>query len=62
MNESEEKVEFVDVENERYITVTEERLQLHARSGAELTMAMAEVETECRSAVMYLAKTIEERG
>ena len=62
VNESEEKVEFVDVENERYITVTEERLQLHARSGAELTMAMAEVETECRSAVMYLAKTIEERG
>ena len=62
VNESEEKVEFVDVENERYITVTEERLQLHARSGAELTIAMAEVEAECRSAVMYLAKTIEERG
>ena len=61
VNESEEKVEFVDVENERYITVTEERLQLHARSGAELTIAMAEVEAQCRSAVMYLAKTIEER-
>ena len=61
VNESEEKVEFVDVENERYITVTEDRLQLHARSGAELTIAMAEVEAQCRSAVMYLAKTIEER-
>ena len=62
VNESEEQVEFVDIENERYITVTEERLQLHARSEAELTMAMAEVEAQCTSAVMYLAKTIEERG
>lgn len=62
VNESEECVEFVDVENERYITVTEERLQLHARSAAELTIAMAEVEAQCTTAVMYLAKTIEERG
>ena len=62
VNESEEQVEFVDVENERYITVTEERLQLHARSAAELTIAMAEIEAQCTSAVMYLAKTIEERG
>lgn len=62
VNENEKQVEFVDVENERYITVTEERLQLHARSEAELTIAMAEVETRCTSAVMYLAKTIEERG
>ena len=62
VNESEERVEFVDVANERYITVTEDRLQLHARSAAELTVAMAEVEAHCTSAVMYLAKTIEERG
>lgn len=62
VNENEDQVEFVDVENERYIRVTEERLQLHARSKAELTIAMAEVEAQCTSAVMYLAKTIEERG
>ena len=62
VNENEKQVEFVDVENERYITVTEERLQLHARSEAELTIAMAEVEARCTSTVMYLAKTIEERG
>lgn len=62
VNESEEQVEFVDAENQRYITVTEERLQLHARTAAELTIAMAEVEAQCTSAVMYLAKTIEERG
>lgn len=62
VSEDAEQVEFVDVENERYITVTEERLQLHARSGAELATAMAEIESHCTSAVMYLAKTVEERG
>ena len=62
VNENEEQIEFADVENERYITVTEEKLQLHARSEAELAIAMAEVEARCTSAVMYLAKTIEERG
>ena len=62
VNENEEQVEFFDVKNERYIKVTEERLQLHARSDTELTLAMAEVEAQCRSAVLYLAKTIEERG
>ena len=62
VNENEEQIEFVDAANERYITVTEDRLQLHARSEAELAIAMAEVEARCTSAVMYLAKTIEERG
>ena len=62
VTDSEEQVEFIDVENERYIRVTEERLQLHTRSEAELSIAMAEVETQCTSALMYLAKTIEERG
>ena len=62
VNENEEQLEFADVENERYITITEERLQLHARSEAELAIAMAEIETCCTSAVMYLAKTIQERG
>lgn len=62
VNENEEQIEFVDEANERYITVTEDRLQLHARSESELTIAMAEVEANCTSTVMYLAKTIEERG
>ena len=62
VHENEEQAEFIDAENQRYITVTEDRLQLHARSAAELTVAMAEVEAQCTSAVMYLAKTIEERG
>ena len=59
---NEEQLEFADVENERYITVTEDRLQLHARSETELAIAMAEVEACCTSAVMYLAKTVQERG
>ena len=62
VNESVEQLEFADVANERYITVTEDRLQLYARSETELTIAMAEVEACCTSAVMYLAKTVEERG
>lgn len=62
VNENEERVEFVDAENARYITITEDRLQLHARSEPELAIAMTEVETHCTSSVMYLAKTIEERG
>ena len=62
VNENEERLEFADVENERYITITEERLQLYARSETELAIAMTEVEACCTSAVMYLAKTVEERG
>ena len=62
VNENEEQIEFADVENERYVTVTKEKLQLHARSEAELAIAMAEVEARCTSAVMYLAKTVQERG
>ena len=62
VTESEVQAEFIDVENERYIKVTEDRLQLHTRSEAELSIAMAEVEAQCPSALMYLAKTIEERG
>ena len=62
VNENEKQVEFADAENERYVTVTKEKLQLHARSEAELAIAMAEVEARCTSAVMYLAKTVQERG
>ncbi len=62
VSESEEQIEFIDIENERYVKVTEERLQLHARSDAALRVAMAEVEAQCPSVLMYLAKTIKERG
>ena len=62
VSENEEQLEFADAANARYIAVTENRLQLYARSESELTIAMAELEACCTSAIMYLAKTIEERG
>ncbi|MYK17566.1 hypothetical protein F4055_05260 [Candidatus Poribacteria bacterium] len=62
VSESEEQIEFIDIENERYVKITEERLQLHARSDTELRIAMTEIEAQCSSVLMYLAKTIEERG
>lgn len=57
--ETETQIEFVDVERELYITLTEERLQLHARSEEELIAAMEEIQEVCEEALMYLAKTIQ---
>ena len=57
--ETAEQVEFIDVTRERYITLTEERLQLHARSEAALTDAMEEIQELCEEALMYLAKAIQ---
>ncbi len=45
-----------------YITITENRVQLHTHSVEELTVAMKSLETHCESAIMYLAKTIDEGG
>ncbi len=56
------QLDFFNVPQACYITVTENRLQLHAYSESELTAAMVELETHCQSALMYLAKTIEEGG
>ena len=57
--ETAEQVEFIDVTRECYITLTEERLQLHARSEAALTDAMEEIQELCEEALMYLAKSIQ---
>lgn len=57
--ETAEQVEFIDVTRERYITLTEERLQLHARSEAALADAMEEIQELCEEALMYLAKAIQ---
>lgn len=45
-----------------YITITENRVQLHTHSVEELTVAMKSLEAHCESAIMYLAKTIDEGG
>ena len=60
--ETETQLDFFNVPQACYITVTENRLQLHAYSETELTAAMTEIEEHCQSGLMYLAKTIEEGG
>lgn len=47
---------------ETYIHITADRLHLFAHSTEELTIAMEAVEVYCQSAVMFLAKTIDEGG
>ena len=47
---------------ETYIHITSDRLHLFAHSIDELTIAMDALEAYCQSAVMFLAKTIDEGG
>lgn len=47
---------------ENYVHVTADRLHLFAHSNEDLTIAMDALETYCQSAVMFLAKTIDEGG
>ena len=47
---------------ENYVHVTSDRLHLFAHSTEELTIAMDALENYCQSAVMFLAKTIDEGG
>ncbi len=47
---------------ENYVHVTSDRLHLFAHSAEELTIAMDALENYCQSAVMFLAKTIDEGG
>lgn len=49
-------------EIETYIHITSDRLHLYAHSTEELTIAMDALEAYCQSAVMFLAKTIDEGG
>lgn len=49
-------------EIENYVHVTSDRLHLYAHSTDELTIAMDALEAYCQSAVMFLAKTIDEGG
>lgn len=49
-------------EIETYIHITSDRLHLYAHSPEDLTIAMDALEAYCQSAVMFLAKTIDEGG
>ncbi len=61
-NESEVQLDLFNEDNELYISITSNRIQLHARSSAKLDVAMKELENYCQSGIMYLAKTNEEGG
>lgn len=61
-NESETQLDLFYEDMELYITITENRIQLHAHSAAKLDVAMEQLEEYCQSGIMYLAKTIEEGG
>ncbi len=56
------QLDMFNEEQELYITVTENRVQLHTHSAEELNIAMEALEAHCQSALMYLAKTFEEGG
>ncbi len=60
--ETKTQLEYFNHDQELYITVTENRVQLHTHSEEKLTEAMEELETHCQSALMYLAKTYDEGG
>lgn len=61
-NECATQLDLFNEDEELYITITENRIQLHAQSSEKLDEAMKELETYCQSGIMYLAKTIEEGG
>lgn len=61
-NESETQLDLFNEDKELFITITENRIQLHAQTVAELDVAMEQLEEYCQSGIMYLAKTIEEGG
>lgn len=60
--ETDTQLDFINRDNELYITVTENRLQLHAENEEKLNTAMENLETHCQSTLMFLAKTIDEGG
>lgn len=61
-SESETQFDLFYEDKELYITITENRIQLHAQSAEKLDVAMDQLEDYCKSGIMYLAKTIEEGG
>ncbi len=61
-NESETQLDMFDEDKELYVTITEDRIQLHTQSAEELDAAMDQLEEYCQLGIMYLAKTVEEEG
>lgn len=53
---------YYNEDEQLYISVTKDRLQLHAHSEEELINAMEEIEGHCQSTIIFLAKTVDEGG
>lgn len=60
--ETDTQLDFINKDCDLYITVTENRLQLHAENEEKLNIAMDNLETHCQSTLMFLAKTFDEGG
>lgn len=60
--ETAKQLDFFSYDQKLCMTITENRVHLHAHSEERLTEAMKQLESHCQSAIMYLAKTYEEGG
>lgn len=60
VRDNDSQMEFTHTDEQRYITLTEDRLLLQCPSKELLEIAMAEVEALCDDALFYLAKTIDD--
>ena len=60
VSDTTEQVEFLQPDLKRYITLTPNRLLLHCTSMTDLEIAMTELEKQCETELIYLAKTLVE--
>ncbi len=60
VQDSDAQVEFAHTDEQRYITLTAERLLLQCASKELLDAAMVEVEMLCDEAIFYLARTVDD--
>lgn len=58
--DAEQQVEFTHTTQQRYITLTADRLLLQCPRKAQLKVAMQEIEQLCGQSVFYLAKIVDE--
>lgn len=58
--DGEQRVEFANETQQRYVTLTEDRLLLQCPQKAQLKDAMQEIEQLCGQSLFYLAKTFDE--
>ena len=60
VQDTDSQVEFAHTDEQRYITLTTDRLLLQCSSKELLDGAMAEVEAVCDDALFYLARTVDD--